>query len=395
MKELLKEAKALQGELVQYRRSLHKNAEVGFTLPKTSAYIAEQLRAMGYEPKPCGESGWTATVGKGRRTFLLRADIDGLPIAEKSEESFACKTGCMHACGHDMHAAALLGAARLLKARESRLNGRVKLLFQPAEELLEGAKAVIEQGVLTAPKVDGAMMLHVLTGVPMATGSVVVAHGVSAPAADYFQIQIQGKGCHGSTPWKGVDASSVAAKILLGLQEITAKEISFVTPAVLSVGCVQAGAAGNVIADKASLQGTLRAFDEGVRAQIKKRIQEIAEYTAKAFRAKAKVSYGGGCPSLFNDEKLSALALTAAGELLGKAGVLSSKDMENSGEKGGSEDFAYISREVPSVMLALAAGDSRNGYEYPLHHPKARFDESALCIGGALYAAVALKFLEK
>ena len=391
---MLKNAKNLQTELVKHRRYLHENAEIGFDLPKTAEYIKTQLKNIGLMPKEVGRYALTAEIGSGKPAFLLRADMDGLPIKEQSSVPFACKIGHMHACGHDLHATMLLGAAKLLKEREKELKGRVKLLFQPAEEILKGAKSAVENGVLTNPKIDGAMMLHVLTGVPIPTGSVIVAHGVSAPAADFFTVEVQGKGCHGSTPWKGVDASSVAAKILLGLQEITAKEVSFATPSVLSVGNISAGKAGNVIADSGTLKGTLRTFDEGVREYIKTRIEEIAKYTAKAFRAKARVKFEGGCPSLLNDDKLSALALQTAQELLGE-GVFSSAEMGNSEEKGGSEDFAYISREVPSVMLALSAGNSKEGYAYPLHHPKARFDESVLCIGSALYAAVALKFLEK
>lgn len=392
MKTLLKQAKSLQAELTEHRRFLHQNAEVGFELPKTIEYVKTQLEGMGYAPKFCGKA-LTATIGKGNSAFLLRADMDGLPIMEKSGEPFACKSGCMHACGHDLHTAMLLGAARLLKLREKELKGKVKLLFQPAEEVLEGAKNAVKNGVLTCPKVSGGMMLHVLTGVPFPAGSVVVAQGVSAPAADFFKIEVQGKGCHGSTPWKGVDAAAVAAKILLGLQEITAKELSFTTQSVLSVGCLQAGAAGNVLADKAVLKGSLRTFDEKARGFMKIRIEEIAKYTARAFRARAKIVFESGCPSLLNDEKLSALALQTAKELLGER-VFSSAEMGASEEKGGSEDFAYISRETPSVMLALAAGDSGKGYEYPLHHPKTRFDESVLHIGSALYAAMALKYFK-
>ena len=394
MENLLKQAKELQGELTAYRRYLHENAEVGFDLPKTAEFVKTELKNMGYAPKAVGRYALSATIGKGNTAFLLRADMDGLPMQEKSGEPFACKSGCMHACGHDMHTAMLLGAAKLLKLREKQLKGCVKLLFQPAEEILQGAKNAVENGVLQSLKVQGAMMLHVLTGVPFPTGSVVVAHGVSAPAADFFRIEVQGRGCHGSTPWKGVDASSIAAKILLGLQEITAKEVAFSTPSVLSVGCVQAGEAGNVIADKGVLKGTLRSFDEEARGYIKKRIEEIACHTAKAFRAKAKAVFEGGCPSLLNDEKLSALALETAKELLGDK-VLSSTEMGQNKETGGSEDFAYISRAVPSVMLALSAGESKAGYAYPLHHPKAKFDEKALPIGSALYASIALRFFEK
>ena len=154
--------KGLQAELLKIRRYLHKNAEVGFALEKTCAYIEKKLTEYGYAPRRCGKAGIVATVGKGGKTFLLRADTDALPIAEQTGLSYACKNGNMHACGHDMHTAMLLGAAKLLKARESELNGRVKLLFQPAEELLEGAKDVIKNGVLDNPKPQAAMMIHVM-----------------------------------------------------------------------------------------------------------------------------------------------------------------------------------------------------------------------------------------
>lgn len=397
MEKILNEAKGLQKELVEMRRRLHGRAELGFALTETAAFVKETLAAMGYEPQSCGRSGLTVTVGKGEKTFLLRADMDGLPIKEKTGLPFACKNGNMHACGHDMHTAMLLGAAKLLKTREKALKGTVKLLFQPAEELLEGAKNALENGVLDAPKVSGAMMLHVMTNVPIPTGSVVVSSaGVSAPAADYFTVEVKGKGCHGSAPWNGVDALSVAAHILLALQELPARELSLAEPAVLTVGSMVAGEAGNVIADTALLKGTLRAFDERVRERVKRRLEEIAKNVAKAFRAKARVVYGSGCPSLLNDEKLSLLTEKVLKDLLGENAVFTSSSLQGDtkSSSGGSEDFAYISRKVPSVMVALAAGETEKGYAYPLHHPKAQFDEAALSIGAAVYAHTAIEWLK-
>jgi len=385
----LSEARKLQEQLIVWRRYLHQNAEVGFALHKTTAFIKQELEKMGCKVQNCGRAGLVVTLGTGARTFLLRADTDGLPIAEKTGKSFACKDGHMHACGHDMHTATLLGAVKLLKAKERELQGKVKILFQPAEELLEGAKDVIEAGVLK--NVDGAMMLHVLTNLSLPVGTVVVAKEVSAPAADYFTIRIKGKSCHGSTPWEGVDSVAVGARILLALEEISESERIPATPFVLSVGKFEGGKAGNVIADCAVLQGTLRAFDEGVRERVKKRIEEITKGIAKVFRAKGSVSYGGGCPTLINDEKLSVFLEKEGQKLLGKGMVFNSKTLGNDKKErsGGSEDFAYISHEVPSVMVALAAGEPSKGYAYPLHHPKADFDEAALCVGAALYAQAA------
>ncbi len=396
MNELLKNAKEIQRELIEHRRYLHENAECGFALTKTLGFIEKQLKDMGYTPKKCGKAGLTAEVGDGGKRVLLRADIDGLPIKEKSGLSYACKNGNMHACGHDLHTAMLLGAAKLLKANEGRLKGSVRLLFQPAEELLEGAKNCIEAGVLEG--VDCAVMLHVLTALDIPMGEVIVSsEGVSAPAADYFSMEIKGKGCHGSSPWRGVDPLTVAAHILLGLQALSARELSPAQTAVLTVGSIQTGEAANAISNAALLHGTLRAFDEEVRSFVKRRMETIVKQTAKAFRASAKVKYGGGCPTLVNDGELSKLAYEAAKKLLGEERVATSKGIGGDVRKkeGGSEDFAYISHAVPSVMIALSAGERSKGFAYPLHHPKVKFDENALPIGAALYAELAQKLLEK
>ena len=392
MNELLKEAKKIQSVLVEYRRYLHQNAECGFALNKTMPYIEEQLKGMDYAPKRCGKAGLIAEVGKGKKRVLLRADTDGLPIREESGLSYACTSGNMHACGHDLHTAMLLGAAKLLKANENALKGCVRLLFQPAEEVLEGAKNCIEAGVLEG--VDCAVMIHVLTALEAPMVEIIVSsEGVSAPAADYFSIEIKGKGCHGSSPWRGVDPFIVAAHTLLALQNLSARELSPMQTAVLTVGSIKTGETGNAISDTATLCGTLRAFDEDVRCFVKKRMEEIAKNTAKAFRAKAKVQYGGGCPTLVNDGKLSRLTYETVKELLGK-GVFTSNELGNARQtEGGSEDFAYISHAVPSIMLAVAAGKKGEGFDYPLHHPKVKFDESALYIGAAAYAKVAQKIL--
>lgn len=395
MESIFKQAESIQKDIVNYRRYLHENAETGFSMEKSVSFITKTLKTLGYNPKPCGKAGVQACVGKEGKTFLLRADIDGLPIREQTGLPFACTNGNMHACGHDMHAAMLLGAARILKANEGKLCGRVKLLFQPAEEILQGAKDCIDGGVLLGPKVDASMTLHVLTGLELPTGSVIVSSkGVSAPAADYFSVSIKGKGCHGSTPWKGVDALSVAAYTLLALHQLSAREIALATPAVLTVGKIEGGKAGNAIAEDAVLQGTLRCFDEDLRAFIKKRIVKIAEGVAKSFQARAKVSFEGGCPTLINDGDLSAFIKGELEKLFKNDKVLFSAELQGNKE-GGSEDFAYFSHEVPSVAVAICAGEPSKGYQYPLHNPKTAFDESVLFKGAAVYAASAMEWLRR
>ncbi|MBQ8885292.1 MAG: amidohydrolase [Clostridia bacterium] len=394
-KQILKEAKSLEKELIKNRRWLHAHAETGFALSETKKFVEERLKEMGYTPEPCGKSGVVVTIGrqksKNGKAFLLRADMDGLPIKEETGLDFACTNGNMHACGHDLHTAALLGAAKLLKMHEDDLNGVIKLLFQPAEETLEGAADVLKAGVLRSPEVDGAMMLHVLTDLPLPSGTMIVSkEGVSAPAADYFSVEVWGKGCHGSMPQNGVDALMIAAHILVGTEELSARELSAFKPAILTFGALHAGKAGNVIADKAVMHGTLRAFDEEVRLKAKKRLKEITEGIASAFRGKANLRFKSGCPSLLNDGTLSAFVLACAQELMGNRAI-SSSSFAGGDQAGGSEDFAYISREVPSVMVALCAGEREKGYAYPLHHPKANFSESVLPLASALFAHVALK----
>ena len=416
---MLKEALEIQSQIEKDYARLHYCAETGFDLTKTRAYVKKRLLEMGYQPMDCGKAGIVAVAGNAGmgKNFLLRADMDALHIKEEADVPFKSVNGNMHACGHDAHTAMLLGAAKIIKYHEQELNGSVKFMFQPAEEILEGAKDMIDHGVLEvskeitdtqntqAPKghpgpgichkakVDGAMMVHVMTGVPLKTGTVVVsAPGVSAPAADFFRIEINGKGCHGSTPHLGVDALTAAAHILIALQEIHARELSVSDRAALTIGALEGADVPNAIPDKVILKGSMRAFDEEVRNLMKKRLAEISESVARAFRAEAVVTYTSGAPTLINDKELSESTVIWLKETLGDELVIRSQDMPGK-SSGGSEDFAYVSHEVPSVMVALAAGDSREGYEYPLHHPKMRLDSKAFAYGAATLAEVAMRYV--
>jgi len=393
--DFLKEAKEIEKEITENRRYLHQNAEVGFELTKTAEFVKSKLEKIGCKVTSCGKCGIVTTIGKeGGKTFLLRADMDALPVKEEAELEFACESGNMHACGHDFHTAILLGAAKLLKNHENEIYGTVKLMFQPAEEILSGAKNMIENGVLENPEVDAALMLHVMAGLPLKTGTVVVANGVSAPAADYFTINIQGKGCHGSTPQQGVDSLTIGAHILIALQEILARELGVSDEATLTIGKMNGGTTGNVIADKAILEGTLRAYDEEVRGNIKKRISEITQGIANTFRGKGTADFGNGCPPLKNDGELSKEIEKYLTDAFGKEWILNTEKMGGRTNKsGGSEDFSYISQKVPSLMLALAAGNSEEGYQYPQHHPKVMFDEKVLSIGSAVLAHSAFSWL--
>lgn len=399
-----KEAQTLQDTIVENRRYLHTHPETGFDLKETLPYVKQELIKMGYEPKECGKAGLVALAGgkKPGKVFLIRGDMDALPIKEEADVEFSSENGNMHACGHDMHTAMMLGAARLLKAHEDEIEGTIKLMFQPAEEIFEGSHDMIEAGLLENPKVDAALMIHVMADMPFPAGTVIVsAPGVSAPAADYFEIKVQGKGCHGSMPNNGVDPLNAAAHILIGLQEIHARELAMSEHAVLTIGTMHAGTAANAIPDMAVMGGSIRTYDEETRTFMKQRMIEIAEGTAKAFRAEAEVTFGSGCPTLVNDKDLSKCAQQYVKELLGSHQAFSVAELNAmSGSQGasksaGSEDFAYVSQEVPSIMLALAAGQPEKGYRYPQHHPMVKFDEAALTDGAAVYAYTAMRWLEE
>lgn len=395
--EFYREAQALEKQCIEDRRYLHAHAETGFALTKTCAYVRRRLKEIGLAPQDCGRSGIICTLGKRGKTFLLRADMDALPIREESDLTFSCSNGNMHACGHDMHTAMLIAAAQLLKAHEDALIGRVKLMFQPAEEIFEGAADMLKAGVLENPHVDAALMFHVMTNQAIPTGTVIVSSaGVSAPAAGTFSIRIQGKGSHGAMPHMGVDPVNAAAHIVIALQEINARELAPSDSAALTIGCLRAGDAPNVIPDAALLRGNYRAFDEHSFNLIRRRIAEISEGIARIFRAEAQVEFHASCPTLINDAALAAFSEEQLGVLLGKAQVFNAARLAQSSasRSSGSEDFAAISHCVPSLMLALAAGHPADGYTHPLHHPSAIFDEHALTVGAAAYAWLAMKWLE-
>jgi len=279
VKSLLQEAKALSAELISHRRYLHRHAEVGHELSVTTAYVRARLIDMGYEPHACTPCGLVAIAGGQApgKTFLLRADMDALPITEEGDLEYGSETPYMHACGHDLHTTMLLGAARLLKMHEGEIQGQVKLMFQPAEESLGGAQGMLEAGLLENPAVDAAMMIHVAAGMPIATGTIAIPRGgVVTAAYDRFDIKVQGVGTHGAMPHMGVDPLNVLCHIHIGLQEINAREIAPGENVALTVGQMHGGSAANIIPDTAFLSGTLRTFSKETRERAKARLVEIA-----------------------------------------------------------------------------------------------------------------------
>ena len=293
-KALLAEAEALKPQLLTDRRTLHRDPEVGPSLPRTAAYVTERLTALGYAPRPLAGGVVADITGEDTgRCVLLRADMDALRVREATGLDFQSENGAMHACGHDMHAAMLLSAAALLKRHQADLKGTVRLVFQPDEEGFTGAKSMLAAGVLKdAPTPKAALALHVNSGTP--SGMVLCGRGTFMAGCTLFRVSVRGTGCHGAMPETGVDPINIAAHIYLSLQELTAREISAKKPAVVTVGRFQGGQAPNIIPEEAVLEGTIRTFDRELTARIMERIQAIAAAGKRSRPDGAGRGLGGG-----------------------------------------------------------------------------------------------------
>ncbi|MBR5284553.1 MAG: amidohydrolase [Clostridia bacterium] len=390
---LFNEAKAIKDTLVEHRKYLHQNPELGLELPKTAAYVEEQLKKMGYEPQRIGSSGIVATVGKGNgKCFLIRGDMDALPVVEEADVEYKSTNGNMHACGHDCHATAMLGAAQLLKAHEDEIEGTVKLMFQPAEETMDGAKMMVEAGILEG--VDAAFGAHVFTNIEMPVGAVLMmGSNAKMAAVDWFTINIQGKGCHGASPHSGVDPLNVMVHIHTALQAINARELDPTDNLVLTIGQMHGGNTSNVIPDTAMMSGTIRTLKNETRAMVKERMEAIVKGVAASLRAEATVEWGSGCPVQFSNKDLYAELKGYMKEMEGLI-VVDMDDFGGGMGSMGSEDFAYVSNTIPAVFVGITAGKPSEGDCYPQHHPKANFREDALPTGAAAYAQVAMQWLK-
>ena len=388
--DYLKRSEELFEETVENRRHLHQTPELGLELPETTAFIMEKLTEMGYDPKRCG-GGVVACVGKmGGKTVLLRGDVDALPMKEESGLPFASQRENAHTCGHDIHGAMLLTAAKMLKENEAALDGMVKLMFQPGEEPLTGARSMIADGLLQDPRPDVALGYHVVTGsMPMGL-FVYNREGTLMNSSDNFIIDIQGKGGHGAYPDACIDPINIAAHMILALESVVAREIKSTQASVLTIGKVTAGDAPNIIPDQAQLQGTLRCDSEKEREFILQRLSEVVDAVAKMYRGSATITMLAGTPPLICDPQ----------SVDDFVGYMRELDVPGQCEHVGmhaasSEDFSAVLSEIPGAYMFLSAGFTDGRETYNQHHPKVEFNEEVMKSGAAYLAHCATRWLEE
>ncbi|WP_042203473.1 amidohydrolase [Paenibacillus camerounensis] len=371
-------AEALGEQLTGIRRHLHRHPELSNEEVETTKYITSQLTQAGIKILDYGlATGVIAEIGSGKPgpVIALRADIDALPVQEETGAAYASLfPGKMHACGHDFHTAALLGAAYLLKQQEDQLPGTVRLLFQPAEEKAQGAQRVIASGALQ--QVRAVIGLHNKPDLPV--GTIGITGGPLMAAADGFAVEVKGSGSHAAVPEAAVDPIVAAAHIVTALQSVVSRNVSPLHSAVVSVTQLHSGSSWNVIPEKAVLEGTIRSFDEAVRVKVLERFGQVAAGVAVALGATAKVRWIEGPPPLINDEALAALGVEAA-EALGYQAV---KPVPSPA----GEDFAFYQREVPGLFVFVGTSGSREW-----HHPAFNLDEQALPVAARFLADMAVR----
>lgn len=382
--QLKKDAEEITGQVVEWRRDFHRNPEVAFQEKRTSSVIRKYLEILDIPVTECAETGLRGVLqgNPGGKTVALRADIDALPLKEEGDKEYISQNPeAAHCCGHDGHMAILMGAVKLLSNRKSEFKGNVVILFQPSEERIPGgAKRMIEEGALEG--VDAIFGLHLW--VPLPTGAVGVVKGPMMAQPDAFTIIVKGKGGHGSMPHQTVDPILVASQIVVNAQSIVSRNMDPLKPAVVSFGTIEGGTIYNIIPGEVRLTGTVRSFESEIKDIAKKRIEEIAEGTAKAMGAIVEFSYEEGYPPVVNDETMADFVLEVAKQTLGKDKVVDIDPVM------GGEDFAYFLEKVPGAFLFLGAGD---GMDFPHHHAAFDIDENVLPQGVLLMTSLALEYL--
>ncbi|HKG57156.1 MAG TPA: M20 family metallopeptidase [Candidatus Limnocylindrales bacterium] len=389
---LLEDARDVLPEIVDIRRRLHAEPELGLQLPKTQAVVAADLESLGIEGhRGRSTTSVTAFIDGARPgpTILVRADMDALPLTEETGLDFASTVeGRMHACGHDTHVAMLLGAARLLIDRRRDFAGRVLLMFQPGEEGFHGARYMLDEGLLDEQGVTGAFALHVTTH--YASGTVNLKPGPEMAAGDTIRITVRGRGGHASAPHAAADPITVAAEIVLALQVMITRRVDVFDPAVITIANIAAGTTTNIIPETAFIQGTMRTVSEQTRVATREHVRRVAAGIAAAHDVTADVEIEPGYPVTVNDPAFAEFVEGVAAELVGAEQVA-----RMPAPIMGAEDFSYVLQRVPGAMVFLGArpADLDPATAPQNHSNRVVFDEDAMAVGSALYAAVALRHL--
>ena len=378
-------------QLVSIRRDLHQHPELGLEEYRTSALILDYLKQWNINVTQL--IGETAIVGliegkAGDKTIGLRADMDALPIEEKTGAPYASLIpGKMHACGHDVHTTILLGAAYVLSQLKNEYRGNVKLFFQPAEETVGGAKMMIEAGCMHHPKVDHVLGLHVRP--TLEVGEIGIHYGKCHAASDTITITIHGKQAHGAYPQDGIDTILIASHVIVALQSLVSRNLSPFESAVLSLGMIEGGTAGNIVCNKVTIRGTLRTLDQTTRLFMKQRIVEVVENTAKAFLGSANVDIEEGYAPLINAHAITDVVCHTAEKLVGEDNVII---MDH--PSLGVEDFAYFAEAVPSCFYSLGTSNKAKGIQSTLHENTFDIDEEAIKVGVCLQVLSTLNLLK-
>jgi amidohydrolase len=390
MPKISPEVQACCNDMVAVRRDLHQHPELGFQETRTAGVVAERLRALGYTVRTgLGKTGVTGFLKGGRpgKTVLLRADIDALPIQEQTGAPYASQhPGAMHACGHDAHTAMALSAAEVLAKDAPALGGNLFVVFQPAEEILIGAPAMLQDGALEGVSPDTAFAVHVMNRIPV--GTIAVRSGPIMTSADKLGITVRGRGGHGANPHNAVDPVVAAAQIITALQTLVSRETPPLQPAVLSITMLKAGTAFNIIPDTVEMTGTLRCFDADLRATLLASLQRTAEGIATAFRCTATVANEFLTPAVLNDPAVTALARNVAAGVVGADKVVEWEPLT------GSDDVAYFWERVPGCYAFIGSGRTDGVPSAAGHNAKFDIDESCMAIGAEFLVRAARRALE-
>lgn len=387
--DLLAKASGLKESVIAWRRDFHQNPELGFEEKRTADIVASHLERLGLEvTRGIGKTGVVGML-RGNSpgpTIGLRADMDALPILDQKSVDYRSKVaGKMHACGHDAHTSILMGAAQFLSQQARPEKGNIVFVFQPAEEGLGGASAMIKDGLLSAFGIDAMAGLHVFPGIQ--TGQVTAVRGVSCAAADRIRINIIGRGGHAAHPHQAIDSVAVTAEVLSALQHIASRQVDPLESVVITIGKIQGGSASNVIAPEVELLGTVRTLNPALREQMPGRIETVVKGVTAALGASYEFDYHFGYPSIVNDDQMVDLLLVTSDQMLGEG------KYELVKPSMGGEDFSYYTERVPGVFFRLGVGNPEKQTNYPLHHPMFDIDEDALPIGIAMLSAIALNYL--